>query len=402
VSVGSDRRSDDAIGVALGGFLALAVAMGIGRFVYTPILPYMAESLGLTKAEAGVIASANFAGYLFGALASASTRLPGGRRTWVLAGLAISALSTGAMGASTSLAVFLGLRFVGGVASAFVLVFSSALVLDRLAVAGRPGLSAVHFAGVGFGIAASAVLVSQLSAAGYGWQVLWYYSGLASLIALAAVIWLVPRETPVVPTIEPVCRRDTNRRLRALIAAYGLFGFGYVITATFISTMVRTSFDLRPLESVVWLVVGLAAAPSVAMWAWIGRRLGNGRSFSIACIVEAVGVAMGALSTDAFAVVASAALLGGTFMGIAALGLALAGQLSWGDPRRGLALMTAAFGLGQMIGPTFAGFAYDLGNSFLAPSLAAATALVIAAGLVADPHAPSPSPPGRDREKALG
>ncbi len=361
--------------------------MGIGRFVYTPILPFMEEALGLTKAQAGVIASANFGGYLVGALAAAPAALPGNRRGWFLAALAISTLSTGAMGLSTSMAMFAGLRFVGGFASAFVLVFASALVLDRLAAARRPSLSAVHFAGVGCGIAMSAVLVSQLSAAGHGWQALWLYSGLVSLIALAAAYWLVPRETKARPTSASTRRRGANRKLTGLITAYGLFGFGYVITATFISTMVRDSPDLRSVEPVIWLVVGLAAVPSVALWNWIGRRLGDDRAFSIACLVEAVGVATSALSSSALIVVASVALLGGTFMGITALGLTHARSLSTGDPRRSIALMTAAFGLGQMIGPTFAGFAYDFADSFMVPSLTAAAALTIGAVLVSNPFA---------------
>jgi predicted MFS family arabinose efflux permease len=386
VSIATKRGSDRPIAIALGGLLALAVAMGIGRFVYTPILPFMESGLGLTKAEAGVIASANFGGYLIGALAAASATLPGTRRGWLLAALAISALSTGAMGLSTSFAMFLGLRLAGGVASAFVLVFASTLVLDRLAAAGRPGLSAVHFAGVGCGIAMSAVLVSQLTATGYGWDELWVYSGLVSLLALAAVYWLVPREAEAKPSSARARDHGTGRRVTALITAYGLFGFGYVITATFISTMVRDSSDLRPIEPVIWLVVGLAAVPSVALWAWIGRRVGDDRAFAGACLVEAVGVALSAVSTDPYVVVTAAALLGGTFMGITALGLSLGRRLSTGDPRRSLALMTAAFGLGQIIGPTFAGFAYDFGDSFLVPSLAAAAALAIAAGLVAHPR----------------
>ena len=173
-----------------------------------------------------------------------------------------------------------------------------------------------------------------------------------------------------------------DRRLVALTAAYGLFGFGYVITATFISTMVRTTPDLHSIEPVVWLVVGVAAIPSIALWTWIGRRWGTDRSFAIACVVEALGVALSVLTTNAVVVAVAAALLGGTFMGITALGFVYARELTIGDPRRSLALMTAAFGLGQMIGPTFAGVTYRFGDSFLLPSLVATAALLVAAGLV--------------------
>ena len=136
-----------ALSLAAGGFIALAVAQGIGRFVYTPILPFMVAGIGLTKPEAGLIASANFLGYLLGALAAARPRLPGGKRGGFIAGLAGSGLTTAAMGLVGSVPAFLALRFLGGIASAFVLVFASALVLERLAAMGRPRLSSLHFAG---------------------------------------------------------------------------------------------------------------------------------------------------------------------------------------------------------------------------------------------------------------
>jgi predicted MFS family arabinose efflux permease len=84
-------------------------------------------------------------------------------------------------------------------------------------------------------------------------------------------------------------------------------------------------------------------------------------------------------------ILAAAILLGGTIMGLTALGLIQARKLARGDPRQSLALMTAAFGLGQMIGPSFAGFAFHYTGSFRAPSLAAALALVVAAALVGLP-----------------
>lgn len=375
-------ESRHATGIAIGGLIALAAGMGIGRFVYTPVLPFMEEALGLTKPQAGIIASVNFLGYLLGALAAAWSGLPGRRRGWLLGALAVSAVTTGAMGLTMSMAIFLGLRFVGGVASAFVLVFASALVLDRLAASGRPGLSAIHFAGVGVGVAVSAVVVSGLSAGGADWQAQWVVSGAAALLGFAAVMWLIPSETGPERPVAANQNAGSDRRLIALIVAYGLFGFGYVITATFVSTMVRTVPELQSIEPVVWLVFGLAAIPSIALWTWIGRRWGNDRSFALACIVEAIGVALSVLTTNAVVVLLGAALLGGTFMGITALGFIIARDLSAGDPRRSLALMTAAFGLGQMIGPTFAGMTYRFGDSFLLSSLVAAAALLVAACLV--------------------
>jgi predicted MFS family arabinose efflux permease len=99
-------------------------------------------------------------------------------------------------------------------------------------------------------------------------------------------------------------------------------------------------------------------------------------------MVEALGVAASVLWLTPAGVLLAAALLGGTFMGLTALGLIRARRLSQGDPRRTLAVMTAAFGLGQIVGPAFAGVVYDATGSFLLPSLTAVSALMIGALLV--------------------
>ena len=369
------------LALALGGLVALAAAMGIGRFVYTPILPVMTDALGMTQATAGFIASANFLGYLMGAFAAATRWMRGSRRKWFMGGLAASAISTGAMAFVDSDWAFFVLRFAGGVASAFVLVFSSALVIDRLHAAGRSGLAAVHFGGVGTGIAVSALLVSSLAALGYGWRAHWFASGAVSLVALAVAMLLIPDRPEPRARPGPEAGR-AKRGLPALVVAYGLFGFGYVITATFLVAIVRGSDAIRPLEPLIWLVVGIAAAPSVGLWTWVARRVDIARAFSLACIMEAAGIAASVLWISTPGVLLAAALLGGTFVGITALGLVGARQLSRGDPRHTLAMMTAAFGLGQTIGPAFAGVLSDATGSLLAPSLVAAGALVVSALLV--------------------
>ena len=370
-----------AVAAALGGLCAIAAGIGIGRFVYTPILPSIMAALGLSQSKAGLIASANFFGYLIGALAAAMPALPGTRRHWLLGALAVSALTTAAMGLAETMAQYLSLRFVGGAASAFVLIFGSAIVLEHLAEIARPGLSALHFAGVGSGIAVSAALVAGVLQLGQSWRALWLASGALSLGGLAATVVLLPRRAAPAQPSGPRTRIALDPRFKRLIAAYGLFGFGYVITATFLVAIVRGTPAIRPLQPMIWIVFGLAAAPSVALWAWIARPLGNPGAFALACVIEAAGVLASVSWQTTLGAFAAAVLVGGTFMGLTALGLVEARALAKSDPRRALALMTGAFGFGQIIGPVFAGIVSDRLGSFAAPSIAAVVALLVAAGL---------------------
>jgi MFS family permease len=207
--------------LAIGGLLAMATGIGIGRFVYTPILPPMVEALQQNKSEAGLIASANFVGYLLGALLAAWPGLPGTRRFWLMTGLGATAVCLAAMGVTTSLALFIVLRLVAGIASAFSLIFSSALVLDRLARAGRSGLSALHFSGVGIGIALSAALVALLLASGKPWTSLWFASAAIAAVAGLAVVFLVPPEEGTAQT-APTPGARTGSGFAALLMAYCL------------------------------------------------------------------------------------------------------------------------------------------------------------------------------------
>lgn len=366
-------------GLVAGGGIALASAIGFGRFVYTPVLPAMVEGLQLTTSQAGLIASANYFGYLLGAVVSSASGHWGSRWIWLVVSLFVSAVTTGAMGLTSEIGVFLSLRFVGGLASAFVLVYVSAIILDGLAELRQPKLSTAHFAGVGLGIAASALLVSWLAAEGFDWRVAWFVSGGLSLIAAVMVAKLVPSGLGSTRDKTPHIKTLIRPGLRSLIVAYGLFGFGYVITATFLVAIVRKSPEIQALEPMIWLIVGLSGAPSILFWTWLAGRIGVRRGFALACLIEGIGVALSVTSTSIAGVITSAVFLGGTFMGITALGLVEARRLSDGDPRRALAYMTAAFGVGQIVGPIFAGVVFDRTGSFATPSLAAAGLLVVAA-----------------------
>ncbi len=391
MAVNAEQQPHSARPVALilGGFIALASAMGIGRFVYTPILPEMVADLHLSASQAGLIASANFAGYLLGALAASLPFFTATPRRWMLAGLVFSALSTGAMAFTTALAGFILLRFVGGAASALVLIFSSALVMERLTRSGKASWAGYQFAGVGFGIALSAALVERLAAAGYGWTWQWQATALLSLAACFAVGLLIGPAPHAAAARTQGNGRRLSGALTALVVSYGLFGFGYVITATFLVQLVRTNAAIAPMEPVIWIVVGLAAIPSVAIWSALGRRIGPAQSYALACLAEAVGVLSSVLWISPPGAVLAAILLGGTIVGITVLGFVVVRRLVSGGVARMIALMTAAFGLGQIVGPILAGWMHDLTGSFLLPSVAAAAALTIGAALVARFTAPA-------------
>ncbi len=352
--------------------------MGIGRFVYTPILPDMAQALNWGGREAGLTASANFIGYLAGALLMAWYTAH--RRTVMLTGLLIAAASTLASGVQMPFAPLLTARFLNGVASALVMVNMTALTLEQLARLQRPAWSSLYFSGVGTGITLSALVVALAHAWMLDWQWQWWIAG-ACITALAVLSVIIAPRTAVETAQTVTVAVAPAGRLGLLALSYGLVGFGYVITATFIVAIVRADEGLRTLESLVWLCVGLSAASSIAFWAWGVRRIGVIVTYAGACFLEALGIATGVLWPSAAGVLLAAVSLGGTFVSITALGLMAARERSPGNPARAIGLMTASFGTGQIIGPLLAGVLRDTTGSYAAPSLLATAALCLAATL---------------------
>jgi predicted MFS family arabinose efflux permease len=363
--------------LAVGGLAALAVALGIGRFVYTPILPGMMADLGLTAGEAGLIASANYAGYLVGAIVAAMP-MPASRRTILASTLIVSAATTLAMAGLSALWAIIAIRFVGGIASAGGMVLASGLVLQRSREQGDTGAAGLHFAGVGVGIVLSSLLVMIVRGAGLDWRVEWLISGLVSVLLAGMAIAKIDDKDPTTSAVKPAQARFSGGLL-PLILAYGLFGVGYVVTATFLAAIIHGEPSLQAIEPVAWLVVGVSAMFSVAIWLKLAERWGVLAAFAVACVIEAIGVGASAGPVTQASMLFAALLLGGTFMGMVALGFLAARERVSGDPQPILAWMTASFGIGQIIGPLAAGVLHDRTGDFVLASLGAAMALILAA-----------------------
>jgi MFS family permease len=173
-----------------------------------------------------------------------------------------------------------------------------------------------------------------------------------------------------------------SRALKQLIIAYGLFGFGYIVTATFLVAIVRRLEHSELVESLTWVAVGLLAAPSILVWQRIARRLGMFPALRLAYALEALGVLLAGFGTSRIALVAGGALLGATMMGITALGLIAAREVAGSNQDKAIGWMTASFGLGQLLGPAVAGHLAYMTHGFGAPSLLAALLLIAGIALL--------------------
>ena len=333
--------------LTLAGLLSLAVAMGIGRFAFTPLLPLMAREAQMDLALGGWVAAANYAGYFAGALSAA--RLPFGARTLALLALALTAATTAAM-ALPSVPLWLVLRFASGVASAWVFVATSVWCLGALARQGRADLGGLVYAGVGCGIALTGLYC--LVAAAWPASALWLSLGALSLVLSLPVVATVLR-TPDAPAPRQVAAASEQGSggSAGLIACYGLMGFGYILPATFLPALARGVVDDPRLFGLAWPVFGATAALSTLLAGWCMRRASRLQVWAASQLLMGVGVLLPSLWVNGATVALSALLVGGTFMVITLAGVQEMRARAPAQATRLVGRITAAFALGQIAGP---------------------------------------------------
>jgi MFS family permease len=358
--------------------------MGLGRCAFTPLLPLMQASGSITLADGAHLAAATYAGYLVGALAS-SLWPPAPHRAVTLGLLAVAA-TTLAMGVTDGVLVWAALRFAAGVASAYVLIGASAWALTVLIEHRRPALSGAVFAGVGVGIALTGVagLVAALYHvdAARAWVVLGAVSTLVAVVA-----WpLVRRRNSdgVATTVAAAPLSASGASSRAvpwrLVLAYGAFGYGYIIPATFLPAMARAHIADPSLFGWVWPAFGAAAALSTVVVGVVFRHVAPRRLWIGGQLVLAASVVAPLARPGLSLLLVSAVGVGATFMVITMGAMQEARRCAGASAPRGMASMTTAFAVGQIVGPlTVAlGPAADA-RAMAGPLLAAAAALVAGA-----------------------
>ena len=395
-SVNSRAQQQTQNRALLAGVCSLIIAMGIGRFAYTPLLPAMQRAIGFGNEMAGLIASANYLGYLIGAIASTVIPAQMDKCGLLRICLVASVISTGAIAWSDASMTWLALRFASGIASAGVFVIAGTLVTQALQTTGQEARMGVHFAGVGTGIALSGLLLAQ-AGEHLGWRGGWIALALLSL-ALLPLCWTVPKTPATKAQASPAVMAGTGAMsasspapspraalafpMSLLILAYFCEGLGYIVSGTFLVAIIKTTPGLSAFGEYAWVAVGLAAAPSALAWSAVMKKTGPLKALIAAHLIQAAGIVLPVLSGSLAAALGAALSFGGTFVGITLLSFNLAARIAPAQSGRVIGLLTIAFGLGQILGPVAAGFIAGEGRGFDVPLLAAGAAVALGAALL--------------------
>ncbi|WP_447775109.1 YbfB/YjiJ family MFS transporter [Variovorax boronicumulans] len=387
-NIGHDRRG--AWRAALACMVTLAVAMGLGRFAFTPMLPIMLSEGKLELAGGGLLASLNYLGYFFGAVSCAAIGIKAS--SMVRGGLLATAALLVGMGLLHSFIGWGVLRAAAGVMSAWVFVFASGWGLRRLAETNSPMLAGVIYTGPGIGIAMTGLLGGALGR--WGSEAGWIGLGLLAVV-LIAVIWrvfddgervgAVAGRAAASPAVAAGATGSASARSDAiwLVALYGLAGFGYIITATFLPVIARQALPGSPWPDFFWPLFGAAIIPGALIGARAPVHWDNRLLLAAAYALQALGVVFSVAWPTIGGFALGSLLLGMPFTAITLFAMREARRLR-GNAAAGLiGYATASYGVGQIIGPLFAAPLAQRTGSFQLPLLVAAAALALGAVLFA-------------------
>jgi len=339
--------------------------VGLARFGYTPLLPIMRDEAGLSYLAGGWLATFNYMGYMSGALLAASIHRLSIKYQLYRVGLVVAVLSTAAMAMTTNVIAWSILRFIAGMTAVCGMLIASGLIMNWLIRARQRPLLGIHFAGLGLGIVVSGVavgvMVDRLT-----WDQQWLGLGaLGVLFLVPAWAWMPPPADVAHESHDATPIMPSRRWMHLLIAAYFCAGFGYVVSATFIVAIVEALPTLSGMGSWVWVMVGLAAAPSTFLWDRIAHRVGQIPALLLAYGLQIMSFVLPLISSAFWPNVVSALLYGNTFVGIVSLTLSLVGRYFPNNPAKAMARLTLSYGFAQMLAPAIAGYIAEATGSYI-------------------------------------
>ena len=362
----------------LASFIALMMAMGIGRFALTPQLPHLLSEGQIDLTGAGLIAAANYLGYFVGAVDSIFARSHHHVRGRLYGGLWLCVLLTLASYWAHGFWPHLLLRFGTGVASAWALVMITSLSQPLALAAGRPRLGALVFAGPGLGILLTGLLALGANLLGQDSATLWLVYGVVALGMLLVILPFLPQPTPAA---APDASTDDNASIAHLGWVYFLFGVGYIIPATFLSQMANAQFKGAWQADLFWPCFGLAAALGVGVASLRRKDPNTTRRWLITTLwLQAAGV-FACLLGNGWGLALGVLLCGAPFLACMQLVMARLREIAPHGYQRSTGLLTASFAIGQLSGPLLASVSSHLSGG-LHPALWVAGSGLLLAGAV--------------------
>ncbi|WP_214520139.1 YbfB/YjiJ family MFS transporter [Staphylococcus pseudintermedius] len=364
------------------GMIALFIVIALGRFAYTPILPFMQLDTGLDNKSVGLLATFNYLGYLIGAMLPIFYIMKNkvfDLKCYLLLNVATMLL----FGVTDHFVIWSLLRLLNGISSGAVFVLASNIVLEALHLARREGIAGLLYSAVGLGLFSSSLFIFLYTDVTH-WRETWIWLGSAAFI-LTLIIIVCLRENPTLPEpashkahgLEKVIRYSKKFYIPFAIA-YFCEGAGYIITGTFLVAIVKTMPTLSEYAALSWMFVGLGAIPATVLWSMIGQRIGICLSVILAFLLQIVAVLMPIFTVNAFAIALSSMIFGATFLGLTTLFMSKSHQITFETKGNNLvAVMTLIYSVGQMIAPYISGILIERTHSYNDALIFAAAILVV-------------------------
>jgi len=343
---------------ALPGFAALFVGIGLGRFAYTPLVPFLVQE-GIEPVAANYAGAANLAGYFLGAAFAYRIGALIGPGRAVRIALVLTVLSFLACAAPLGFAWLAFWRFVPGVTGALLMILGASLILNRVAASARGRAAGIIMTGAGLGVVLASAVIVPL--ADQGLRFVWFALAGLSLIATVAS-WRAWHDGPVAisdPTTAVTTARRFGPAILLLVVAYGCDGAGFVPHTIFWADYVARALGLGPIwGNLSWLAFGIGAMAGPVAVGALADLLGLGRTVMLAFLVKALAIGLAIVTADPLALTLSAFLVGALSPGMAALISARLHELvdrqthgkAWGMATLSFSAAQAAAGLGMSTG----------------------------------------------------
>ncbi|MEM7360520.1 MAG: YbfB/YjiJ family MFS transporter [Pseudomonadota bacterium] len=355
--------------VMLAGVCALVLTMGIARYAFTPMIPYMQAQTGMSEGLAGWLAGWSYIGYLCGLFMVWLMRDLRLKDYFFRYGLFIAVFTTAIMAFHDHRLVWYLSRFFAGISTALGFMLGTGLVLKWLIHNNQREEMGLHFAGAGIGIVVGALIVefaANTLMGGLGWRGQWLTLAVFGSLLLIPAFVLMPK--PQADQIEESVQisrvgEPSTRWLTLLTIAYICAGFSNTVNITFTS-LITEYIPLEKQGTVMWMYVGLAAAPAPFVWDRIARRVGYLNAIRGAFAVNIASNFLMTAGESYIAIVMSSVLFGFAFMGIVSLTLSIIGNKYRYRATQVMAQLTLGYCIAQILSPIIAGQIAETSGSF--------------------------------------